>query len=252
MTNIYKYIINISKLSPEGEVDSGAHIPRRKASRLRTRLVVWTDPEGDSCFGIYHISLIKIKKFSVNKRRPLVRVFFTNWQCFGDYFYVCTAAAFTTKIASFETVTRQDAILNPIPKQWISKDIPSYGSQSECAKIASYPLIWWILIRVTLLLTFNPANHFSAEREALLGGLHMSPVWISKPVVSRIEEEATSLFVFYYCICTSVAVTVANHLCLVCYHFSCSIITVVTVSRPCCLSKIIPYQGLQRGPWGPY
>ena len=63
-----------------------------------------------------------------------------------------------------------------------------------------------------------------------------------------------SLLVFYYCICPSVAVTVANHLCLVCYHFSCSIITVVTVSRPClrCLPKIIPYQGLQRGPWGPY
>ena len=40
MTNIFKYIINISKLSPEGEVDSGAHIPRRKASRLRTHLVV--------------------------------------------------------------------------------------------------------------------------------------------------------------------------------------------------------------------
>ena len=50
-----------------------------------------------------------------------------------------------------------------------------------------------------------------------------------------------SLLVFYYCICPSVAVTVANHLCLVCYHFSCSIITVVTVSRPCCLPKIINY-----------
>ena len=31
-----------------------------------------------------------------------------------------------------------------------------------------------------------------------------------------------SLLVFYYCICTSVAVTVLNHLHLVCCHFSCS------------------------------
>ena len=61
-----------------------------------------------------------------------------------------------------------------------------------------------------------------------------------------------SPLVFYYCICTSVAVTVANHLCLVCYHFSCSIITVVTVSRPCCLSKIIPYhRAFREGPGVP-
>ena len=32
------------------------------------------------------------------------------------------------------------------------------------------------------------------------GGLRTSLVWISKPVVSRIEEEAISLSVFYYCI----------------------------------------------------
>ena len=39
------------------------------------------------------------------------------------------------------------------------------------------------------------------NKEALLGGLRMSLVWISKPFVSRIEEEAMSLSVFYYCIC---------------------------------------------------
>ena len=37
---------------------------------------------------------------------------------------------------TFETVAKREAILNPVPKQWISKDIPSYGSQSERAKIA--------------------------------------------------------------------------------------------------------------------
>ena len=45
-------------------------------------------------------------------------------------------ASFTAKILSFETVAKREAILNPVAKQWISKDIPSYGSQSERAKIA--------------------------------------------------------------------------------------------------------------------
>ena len=31
--------------------------------------------------------------------------------------FVGTAASFTTKIASFETVAKQDTILNPVPKQ---------------------------------------------------------------------------------------------------------------------------------------
>ena len=38
------------------------------------------------------------------------------------------AASFTTKILSFETVAKREAILNPVEKQWISKDIPSHGS----------------------------------------------------------------------------------------------------------------------------
>ena len=38
--------------------------------------------------------------------------------------------------SSFETVTEREAILNPVPKQWISTDIPSYASQLERAKIA--------------------------------------------------------------------------------------------------------------------
>ena len=47
-----------------------------------------------------------------------------------------SAASFTAKILSFETVTKREAIMNPVAKQWISKDIPSYESQSERAKIA--------------------------------------------------------------------------------------------------------------------
>ena len=31
---------------------------------------------------------------------------------------------------------KQEAILNPTPKQWISKDILSYGSQSNYTKTA--------------------------------------------------------------------------------------------------------------------
>ena len=50
--------------------------------------------------------------------------------------FVGAAASFTAKISSFETVAKREAILNPVPKQWISKDIPSYGSQSERTKIA--------------------------------------------------------------------------------------------------------------------
>ena len=42
---------NTMQLSPEGEVNSGAYIPRREA--------LFTDPEGDSCFSIYQIRWIK-------------------------------------------------------------------------------------------------------------------------------------------------------------------------------------------------
>ena len=40
------------------------------------------------------------------------------------------------KISSSENVSKRDAILAPVAKQWIAKDIPSYGSQSRRAKIA--------------------------------------------------------------------------------------------------------------------
>ena len=51
--------------------------------------------------------------------------------------FVAAAASFTAKILSFETVGNwREAILSSVPKQRISKDIPSYESQSERAKIA--------------------------------------------------------------------------------------------------------------------
>ena len=50
------------------------------------------------------------------------------------------------------------------------------------------------------------------KNEALLGGLHMS-----KPVSSRIEEEAMLLTVIYYCICAFLCcVADSTHICV---HF---------------------------------
>ena len=50
--------------------------------------------------------------------------------------FVCTTASFIAQISSSENVLKRDAILAPVAKQWIAKDIPSYGSQSKRAKIA--------------------------------------------------------------------------------------------------------------------
>ena len=47
-----------------------------------------------------------------------------------------TTAWFIAQISFFENVSKRDAILAPVAKQWIAKDIPSYGSQSKRAKIA--------------------------------------------------------------------------------------------------------------------
>ena len=129
-------------------------------------LALRTDPEGDSCFSIYQISWIKIKKdLFANKRRHLefvyvsadcvsVIIFYdfvanserslffyrplnTNKPNFVSFLvFLGAAALFSAKISSFETVAKREAILNPVPKQSVSKDIPNFGSQSERAKIA--------------------------------------------------------------------------------------------------------------------
>ena len=58
--------------------------------------------------------------------------------------------------------------------------------------------------------------------EALLGWVHMSLVWISKPVFFHIEEEAMSLSSFYHCFAlVFIVVTVWTHLSVVCHYFIC-------------------------------
>ena len=146
-------------------MNSAGYIPRRRGIYL----ALWTDPEGGICFSIFPISWIKIKKeLFVNKRRHFVRVCLRTSQLTvfrGSFFltiflqiqrenffyrpinsdkpdffsflvFFGAAASVTAKILFFETVAKREAILNLVSKQWISKDIPSYGSQSERAKIA--------------------------------------------------------------------------------------------------------------------
>ena len=50
--------------------------------------------------------------------------------------FVCATASFIAQIASSENVSKRDAIFAPVAKQWMAKDISSYGSQSKRAKIA--------------------------------------------------------------------------------------------------------------------
>ena len=52
--------------------------------------------------------------------------------------FVCTTASFIAQISSSENVSKRNAILAPVGKQEIAKDILSYGSQSKRAKIAIY------------------------------------------------------------------------------------------------------------------
>ena len=40
------------------------------------------------------------------------------------------------QISSSENFSKRDAILAPVTKQWMARDIPSYGGQSKHAKIA--------------------------------------------------------------------------------------------------------------------
>ena len=140
-------------------------ITRREASGYISSAMnrLW----GVSCFSInIRNQLDKNQKgtFFVNKRRRLVRVCLRfNWQCFRDQLlWFCSK--FSKKILFYWPVNtdkpnfslswyllvqllhlplkfhlskllRNDT-QNPVLKQWISKDIPSYGRQSERAKIA--------------------------------------------------------------------------------------------------------------------
>ena len=75
-------------------------------------------------------------------------------------------ASFIGQISSSENVLKRDAILAPVAKQWLAKDIPSYGSQSKRAKIA----IHWLMVN-----TQYPDPKFSEELETIEDGtLHRS------------------------------------------------------------------------------
>ena len=50
--------------------------------------------------------------------------------------FVFTTASLIAQISSSENTSKRDAILAPVAKQRIAKDIPSYGSQSKGAKSA--------------------------------------------------------------------------------------------------------------------
>ena len=72
--------MNSIQLSPEGEMNSGCwYIPSREVSRYISSAM--NRPEGDSCFSIYQISWIKIKKkLFVNKRHHLVSSGGSRWK----------------------------------------------------------------------------------------------------------------------------------------------------------------------------
>ena len=70
--------MNSIELYAEGEVNGGGY-KYRDVKRRGIYLSLFTDPEGDSCFSIYQISLIKMKK------RHFTRNFADNLQTFLGY-----------------------------------------------------------------------------------------------------------------------------------------------------------------------
>ena len=60
--------------------------------------------------------------------------------------FVCTTALFIyiAQILSFENVSKRDAILAPVSKQWIAKDIFQLREPIKTRKNC-YSLNWWIL-----------------------------------------------------------------------------------------------------------
>ena len=111
------------------------------AKRRGIYLALFTAPEGKSCFSIYQISWIKMKKVTSGKlKAPLSRNFVYNLQTFRTDFvkciftilvpentdkpkfvaflvFVCMTASFIAQISSFENVSKRDAILAPVAKQ---------------------------------------------------------------------------------------------------------------------------------------
>ena len=73
------------------------------------------------------------------------------------------AASFTSKILSFETVTKRGAILNPK-----TVNIQGYSELREPIRthVNRYPLIWWILIVDNLFTLYNEAFLFTSTLES--------------------------------------------------------------------------------------
>ena len=167
---------------------------RRFASRYIYQ-ALWTDPQGDSCFSIYQISWIKIRKeLFVNKRRHLVRVCLRcKGQCFGDHFVICfkfsekifffyrpvnaskpnfvsllvfvgTAASFAAKISSFETVAKRESR----PKSELREPIRT--RENRCS------LILWILkmLIINKVQTLTTKDCKGPQTNILLAEFYMS------------------------------------------------------------------------------
>ena len=79
------FVTNSIQLSSEGEVNSGGYISQDK-KRQGIYLALFTDPEGDTCFSIYQISWIKMKKVTFCILKPhLGGTLFTIYKHFGDF-----------------------------------------------------------------------------------------------------------------------------------------------------------------------
>ena len=79
-----KKVYNIQQF-PEGEVKSAVYI-YRDAKHRGIYLALFTDPEGDSCFSVYQISWIKMKKVTFcNLKASLSRNFVYNLQTFRRF-----------------------------------------------------------------------------------------------------------------------------------------------------------------------
>ena len=52
--------------------------------------------------------------------------------------FIGTTASLIAQISPSENVSKQDAILAAVAKQWIAKDMPSYVGQSKRAKTANH------------------------------------------------------------------------------------------------------------------
>ena len=87
--------------------------------------------------------------------------------------------------------------------QWNHADVKqcryliwNYGCQNTTSHC--YQWVW----SLTVCHVFdNSIAQFHCKGALFLGGLCMSLVWISKPVLLRMEEGDISLSIFYYCVC---------------------------------------------------